>query len=556
MVVVFSSSSSAVPSEVKYWTKGSAITTVTGSGEAYSQLMWIARTLIHPDMGAPGATVKEILGRENTTRWAARAPFAPYGRGASYKNPTEVVDGIGAYNNPQMVYTSPVIHTVTLTGLVPGTTYYYTVANDLRNFTFVMPPNGDGSASVYPFTVAMTADLGQTDISAQTKELLKKHLRGAEKGSVMLLSGDLSYADGYYPRWDTWARFMEDLATEFPIMTVGGNHEYGDGEAWVSYNARYPMPYQQSGSVSNLWWSRDVGPVHLIGLCSYAETAPGSLQYEWLSEDLSSIDRSVTPWVIVMMHAPWYNSNSGHRAEAELMRQDMEALLVNNGVDVVLNGHVHAYERILPVYNGCRTACGPVYLGLGNGGNREGAYLPWLFPKPFYSAFRASTFGPGLLVIHNSTHAYYNFTRVGCQSKSVSENFENLDGADCTTTNFYGSDNSPNASDVMDTAWIVRPLNRLAGCSVPSCAQPAVPPTSSPNPGPTPNNGGNGKNCDNEDSAKVWAIVGATVAALIVGTAVGMFLGRRTVLKSIRPHSVVHQGLVDEEEDSSASVSM
>ena len=37
----------------------------------------------------------------------------------------------------------------------------------------------------------------------------------------------------------------------------------------------------------------------------------GSLQHAWLRRDLAAIDRAATPWVIVMMHAPWYNSNSG-----------------------------------------------------------------------------------------------------------------------------------------------------------------------------------------------------------------------------------------------------
>ena len=134
-------------------------------------------------------------------------------------------------------------------------------------------------------------------------------------------------------------------------------------------NARYPMPSESSGSVSNLWWSRDIGPVHIIALCSYAATAAGSLQYEWLASDLAAVDRQSTPWLLVMMHAPWYNSNSGHIAEAELMRRDMEPLLFQYGVDVVLSGHVHAYERVAPVLNGCLNSCGPVYLNLGDGGN-------------------------------------------------------------------------------------------------------------------------------------------------------------------------------------------
>ena len=84
--------------------------------------------------------------------------------------------------------------------------------------------------------------------------------------------------------------------------------------------------------------------MHVISLCSYAATHPGSLQHRWLTRDLRALSRLRTPWVVVMMHAPWYNSNHGHRAEAELMRQHMEPLLHRHRVDLVLSGHVHACE--------------------------------------------------------------------------------------------------------------------------------------------------------------------------------------------------------------------
>jgi len=45
------------------------------------------------------------------------------------------------------------------------------------------------------------------------------------------------------------------------------------------------------------------------------------------------------------------------------------------GVDIVLNGHVHAYERTAAVYKWQLDECGPVHLNLGDGGNREGAYV-------------------------------------------------------------------------------------------------------------------------------------------------------------------------------------
>lgn len=63
-------------------------------------------------------------------------------------------------------------------------------------------------------------------------------------------------------------------------------------------------------------------------------------QYGWLKKDLLNIDRSVTPWLVAAWHPPWYNSYSSHYQEFECMRQEMEALLYQYGVDIVLSGHV------------------------------------------------------------------------------------------------------------------------------------------------------------------------------------------------------------------------
>jgi hypothetical protein len=87
---------------------------------------------------------------------------------------------------------------------------------------------------------------------------------------------------------------------------------------------------------------------------------------------------------------------------------------------------VHAYERTVPVLDGHPNACGPVHLTLGDGGNREGAALPWLEPAPSWSAFRAGSFGVGALRIHNETHALFNWTRTSCEDASAPEHI-NMD---------------------------------------------------------------------------------------------------------------------------------
>ncbi|KOO29270.1 purple acid phosphatase 22-like protein [Chrysochromulina tobinii] len=506
MTVVFASATASTPSEVSWECLNCAVPTsgnVTGKAHAYSTLMYFTKYLTAPALGAPYATDAQIVALQNTSSWAFD-PFYASEQGDSYSDSAKPQFGLGAYSNPQEVYTSPVLHTVRLQNLTGGTTYAYRVAGSERLFNFSMPVNGFNFSSPYPFVLALTADLGQTAASkANVLNLLQIATSEGPGRGVALLSGDLSYADGYGPRWDSYARMMEPLASAVPVMVTGGNHEFGDGEAWTAYNARYPMPSESSGSVSNLWWSRDIGPVHIIALCSYAATAAGSLQYEWLASDLAAVDRQSTPWLLVMMHAPWYNSNSGHIAEAELMRRDMEPLLFQYGVDVVLSGHVHAYERVAPVLNGCLNSCGPVYLNLGDGGNYEGTYIPWREPQPPWSEFRESSFGVGGLRILNESHAQYSWQRSSCEGSEDPTHINFNQSCESILWNQYGRpvDNSQFANVTSDVTWIVRPrplpnpglcplpadLSPQTACSVvllPLPPSPPEPPSPPPQPSP------------------------------------------------------------------------
>lgn len=61
--------------------------------------------------------------------------------------------------------------------------------------------------------------------------------------------------------------------------------------------------------------------------------------------DLKKVDRAKTPWLLAMLHAPWYNSNSAHQGEGDKMMASMESLLYQANVDILFAGHIHAYER-------------------------------------------------------------------------------------------------------------------------------------------------------------------------------------------------------------------
>jgi hypothetical protein len=160
-----------------------------------------------------------------------------------------------------------------------------------------------------------------------------------------------------------------------------------------------------------LYYSYEVAGAHVIILASFFVYSEGSAQYEWLAADLKAVDRARTPWLFVILHAPWYTSNTVHSTDGELMRSTLEPMLHAARVNAVFAGHVHAYERNLPVYDNKADPTGAVYITIGDGGNREGLYSNWKNPQPAYSAFREAFYGHGELTLVNDTHARFAWLR-------------------------------------------------------------------------------------------------------------------------------------------------
>lgn len=368
-------------------------------------------------------------------------------------------------------YTSGIIHHVRLTGLDPNTLYYYRCGDpsipsmsDIYSFK-TMPVSGPRS---YPSRVAVVGDLGLTYNSTSTINHLTRN-----KPDLVLMVGDLSYAnlyltngtssdcyscsfsdtpihETYQPRWDYWGRFMQPLVSKVPIMMVQGNHEIelqAQNRTFASYSSRYAFPFKESGSSSPFYYSFNSGGIHFVVLGGYATYSATADQYKWLQKDLAHVNREVTPWLVATWHPPWYSSYTSHYREAECMMVAMEDLLYSYGVDIVFNGHVHAYERSNRVYNYTLDPCGPVYITVGDGGNREkmsirhadepgkcpepsstpdefmGGFCAYNFTsgpaagkfcwdqQPEYSAYRESSFGHGILEVKNETYALWTWHR-------------------------------------------------------------------------------------------------------------------------------------------------
>jgi len=141
-------------------------------------------------------------------------------------------------------------------------------------------------------------------------------------------------------------------------------------------------------------------------LSSETDYSVGSPQVKWLAADLAAVDRTTVPWIISLWHRPWYCSNHAHQGEGEAMRLVVEPILNQYKVDVVFNGHVHAYERVTEMYNFVPTPGKTSYFVVGNGGTPEGLAGSWL-TQPAWSIYRLAQWGYGLFNVVNSTHAHW-----------------------------------------------------------------------------------------------------------------------------------------------------
>ena len=279
-------------------------------------------------------------------------------------------------------------HALRITGLNPDTRYYYAVGASGTNFPataenyFVTSP-----VQTRPVRVWVIGDSGTADYSAARVRDAFLNFTRERKADLMLMLGDNAYNNGSDSEHQSavFEMFGPTLA-QTPAWSCMGNHE--------TYTPEFPYPYLrifslpmngEAGGIpsgSESYYSWDYANIHFVCLESTIEDrSPQGPMLTWLRADLAA---NTKQWVIAYVHAPPYSKgshNSDDEFEIEMwdVRQNILPVLEEYGVDLILSGNSHGYERSMMVdgFYGTTDAFGPQYIVQSGSGRPDdtGAYL-------------------------------------------------------------------------------------------------------------------------------------------------------------------------------------
>lgn len=214
-----------------------------------------------------------------------------------------------------------------------------------------------------PFTVAIFGDT-QTNATVARRVASEAF---ANRPNFFIVAGDL-VDDG--ASTEDWQReffpAMRPLIEYAPMASVLGNHER-DAEQYYEY---IDLPGNER------WYTLSYGDADFFMLDANRPLEPGSPQYVWLD---AALERSDALWKFAVMHQPPYTSDSddyGDTTRGESRRGDPNArhpvaLFERHGVDICFSGHVHDYERTLPIRDGLPARWdqgGVIYVTTAGGG--------------------------------------------------------------------------------------------------------------------------------------------------------------------------------------------
>ncbi len=261
-------------------------------------------------------------------------------------------------SNDTVLYTSPskIIKTsggatsffrIGIKDLKPGYSYQYRVANENRWSEWYTFKIGNRADSAHSFI--FIGDV-QDSINGVSGELFRRAYESQPNASFIMFIGDMIERphDAY---WGEWFREGGTIFKTLPVIATPGNHEYYKGliqkidERWMAH-----FSFPQNGPPNFLgrvcFW--DYQNTRYISLDSNGiQSIPSALeQRNWLKFVLENTHQR---WIVIMMHHPIYSTSRGR--DYFYLRALFKPLFDQYNVDLVLEGHDHAYGRAIHIAN-------------------------------------------------------------------------------------------------------------------------------------------------------------------------------------------------------------
>lgn len=263
------------------------------------------------------------------------------------------------------------------------------------NRSFRTPPL---TGSTKPTRIWVIGDSGMANWGAIHVRDAYLSYTGTRATDVWITLGDNAYASGTDLEYqNNFFNIYPTLLSQTAVWPTYGNHDAFSSNSITGtgpyFNAfKLPTLGEAGGTPSGTeaYYSFNRGNIHFISLNSQelSRSLPGTPMLAWLASDLQYA-APIFRWIIAFWHHPPYTKGS-HNSDTEMhlyqMRQYVLPILENYGVDLVLGGHSHSYERsfLLDSHYGPSTSLTEaMVLDRGNGRiSGTGAYKKVAVPKP------------------------------------------------------------------------------------------------------------------------------------------------------------------------------
>ena len=285
-------------------------------------------------------------------------------------------------------------HIVTLGGLVPDTKYFYSFGSSGQslaggtnvggsNYWFATSPV-EGTPKPTRFWVLGDPGTANANQRAVRDSYYNLVANGGKEADFWMMLGDNAYNSGTDTEHQSavFDMYPTTLRNKF-LYPVLGNHETAQS---TSTTITYPYldifntPQQaEAGGLPSgnpRYYSYNYANIHFVGLDSMTSgRATNSPMLLWLQDDLASHTQT---WTIVYFHHSLYTKgthNSDTESDLVQMRANFNPILEANGVDLVLMGHSHVYERsyLIDGHYGLSTTLTPSMKIDGGDGREDGS---------------------------------------------------------------------------------------------------------------------------------------------------------------------------------------